>query len=94
MAENVLYLAVLPFLAIPKYGPWEIMVPDGQQIMTLVPDKTWATMFFPDEVDRYLNWWKGYAERGLTSAHVHGYDYLKENAPNGRVLVKVVQRVG
>ncbi len=28
MAENVLYLAVLPFLAIPKYGPWEIMVPD------------------------------------------------------------------
>ena len=93
--QNDLYLAVLPLPSNSRVLVIrENVIPQGQQILTLFPDRKWATEFFPDEVDRYLDWFRAFAKSSLTSGHVQGYDYQKEALLNGRLIVKVTQYVG
>lgn len=84
---NDLYLVVLPLihLGIPNYGFTE-------QVMTLLPDKNLATVFFRDEVESYKLALK-HRTHHLTGGHVTGYELYEEDAGEGRVFVRVVQLV-
>ena len=83
---NELYLVVLPL----------VHVSSGltEQTLTLLPGKDLATEFFPDEVDQYLEMFRDRSNKYLTGGHVTGYEFHKENTPEGRVIVRVVQNVG
>lgn len=83
---NELYLAILPIVHLgDRFGLTE-------QVITLFPDKSFATLFRPEEVDGYLLTFKQRAERYLTSGDIT-YEYKKEHAANGMVIVKVMQNV-
>jgi hypothetical protein len=84
---NELYFSVLPqiSLSMPDYGR-------TQQVLTLLPDKAFATAFFPDEVDTYVRVFTN-REKHLIGGHVTGYTVHKESTPDGRVFVKVTQNV-
>ena len=91
MPSNELYLAVLPLVHITTnqvlgYGLTE-------QVLTLFPDKSFATEFFPDEVDTYILGFESRANKYLTGGHVTGYEFHKEQTDNGRVIVRVLQEV-
>jgi len=86
--DNVLYFAVLPQIVVSgaSFGRTE-------QILTLVPDKNFASAFFDEEVESYIqvfNNRQGY----LTGGHVTGYELAKEPASGGRVYVRATQHVG
>ncbi len=86
--ENVLYIAILPIIHLStNFGLTD-------QIMTLFPDKKFATEFAANEVDNFIQIFKRRADDYLTGGHVNGYDFHKELTPDGRVIIKVVQRVG
>ena len=90
MPTNELYLAVLPIIHVSTnqalgYGLTE-------QILTVFPDRNFATEFFPDEVDGYIQTFKN-REKYLTGGHVTGWDVRKEPTADGRVIVRVVQHV-
>ena len=84
-SSNVLYLAVLPFIHLDTGAT--------EQVLTMYPDKNFATEFFPDEVDNYIAM---FARRTkyFTGGHVVSYDCQKEPSPSGRVRVRVSQNVG
>ena len=82
---NELYLAVLPLIHISS-GLTE-------QTLTLYPDKNFATEFFPDEVEAYVNTLK-HRIKYLVGGHSKGYDVHPENTRDGRVIVRVIQHVG
>jgi hypothetical protein len=86
MAENILYMVVLPVvhLGSGNFGFTE-------QIVTLLPDKKQATQFFADEVDKYIQIFSSRADIYLTSGHVTGYGFVKEQVSDGRFIVRVVQ---
>jgi hypothetical protein len=88
MADNVLYLAVLPMvhLGASQFGLTE-------QVITLLPNEESATQFFPDEVQEYLNMFDRRTQY-LTGGHVNGYSYEQIKTKNNRVIVKVYQHVG
>jgi hypothetical protein len=91
MPANELYLAVLPLVHISLnqvlgYGLTE-------QTLTLFPDKNFATLFFPDEVENYIQAFKTRADKYLTGGHVIGYDLYKEPTDDNRVIVRVMQNV-
>ena len=91
MQSNELYLAVLPLVHITNnqllgYGLTE-------ETLTIYPDKNFATNFFPDEVDSYIEAFKWRADKYLTGGHVVSYDLIKVNTDDGRVIVKVIQNV-
>jgi hypothetical protein len=92
MAENILtndlYLAVLPMIHMGEqsFGSTE-------QILTLFPDKSFATVFFEDEVQSYISTFKNRADRYLSGGHVAGYDCHQEPVEDGRVIVRVTQNV-
>jgi hypothetical protein len=88
---NELYLAVLPLMHMSSVH-WTLA--PTEQVLTLFPDKKFATAFFPDEVDDYITLFKAHAER-LTGGHVTGYRCVKEPSDQGaeRVIVKVMQDV-
>jgi hypothetical protein len=65
-----------------------------EQTLTLFPDRKFATEFFLDEVDNYILAFESRAQKYLTGGHVTGYAVSKEPTTNGRVVVRVVQRVG
>jgi hypothetical protein len=84
---NVLYFAVLPQIAVSgtSFGRTE-------QILTLVPDKNFASAFFPGEVESYIQVFKN-RQSYLVGGHVTGYDLEQEHAGDGRVYVRATQHV-
>ena len=88
---NELFLAVLPLIHISNTAYFGFGL--TEQTLTLFPDRRFATVFFPDEVDGYIVTFKSRADRYLGGGHVIGYDIIKEPTEDGRVVVKVVQRV-
>jgi len=63
-----------------------------QQMLTLMPDKNFASRFFADEADVYILTFKNRL-RYLTGGHVKGYEFFQEPQPDGRIIVRVVQHV-
>jgi hypothetical protein len=84
MPSNELYFVVLPLISL-RTGVTE-------QTLTLLPDRTFATEFFPDEVGGYLKMFQTRLKE-LSGGHVTGYDLVPENTDDGRVIVRVVQNV-
>jgi hypothetical protein len=82
--SNVLYLAVLPFIHIDTGAT--------DQVLTMYPDKNFASEFFEDEVDTFIAMFLR-RTKYFTGGHVTGYDCQKEPAENGRVIVRVTQNV-
>jgi hypothetical protein len=85
MADNVLYLVVLPLIHLSS-GLVE-------QTLTLLPNRDFATEFFPDEVEGYVTVFKNRANKYLTGGHVTGYNFEQEKTGNGQVVVRVIQNV-
>jgi hypothetical protein len=85
--ENVLYFAVLPQITVsgPSFGT-------TAQVLTLVPDKNFASAFFPSEVETFIQVFKN-RETYLVGGHVTGYEIEKEPAAGGRVYVRATQHV-
>lgn len=92
MQPNELYLVVLPIVHI---GLRDAAAGFGatEQILTLSPDRLWATEFFPDEVEMYLITFKTRADKYLVGGHVTSYDFVQEPTEDGRIVVKVLQNV-
>ncbi len=63
------------------------------QTLTLFPDRNFATEFFPDEVDSYIDAFMWRANKYLVGGHSVGYEFVKEPTENNRVIVKVTQNV-
>lgn len=100
MPSNELYVAVLPLMRIPplSYGP-RIRLPgvvrtsgSVEQFMTLFPSKEFASEFFPDEAEYYLDLVRSYVN-SITGGRVIRYEVSPENTADGRIIVKVVQYV-
>jgi hypothetical protein len=87
MAINELYLVVLPLVHL---GTGSFRT---EQVLTVLPDKKFATEFFPDEVEMYIQAFHSRANVFLTGGHVTGYGLRKEAAEGGRFIVKVMQNV-
>lgn len=83
--SNELYLVVLPTISLAN-GKVE-------QILTLLPERNFATVFFNDEVDNYVRMFKNRMEY-LVGGHVKSYDFEREETASGRVIIKVIQNVG
>jgi hypothetical protein len=88
---NVLYLAVLPLIHVSHNQVLGFGL--TEETLTLFPDKDFATEFFEDEVDGYVDTFKNRIKY-MTGGHVTGWDVHKEPTANGRVIVKVIQYVG
>lgn len=88
MQTNVLYLAVLPLIHVgmSNYGLTE-------QTITLFPSREFATEFFPDEVQAYIDAFQNRANKYLSGGHVKDYTCEREDTEDGRVIVKVIQNV-
>ena len=87
MPSNVLYIAVLPFIHMgSNFGLTE-------QVLTLFPDRSFATEFFPDEVDGYILTFEHRANKYLIGGHVTSYQFQKVDTGDGRVIVQVTQNV-
>jgi hypothetical protein len=87
MLMNELYLAIIPMVHLGnQFGLTE-------QVMTLFPDKNFATFFSADEVDNFLQMFKKRAETYLKSGNVIGYEFQKIPTANGMFIVKVIQNV-
>lgn len=85
---NELYFTVLPVIHIggQSHGLTE-------QILTLTPDRNFATHFFLDEVGGFIATFKNRIPY-LTGGHVKGFEVYQEPEEDGRVIVRVVQNVG
>jgi hypothetical protein len=87
MLVNELYLAVLPIIHLTdRFGFTE-------QVLTLFPDRNFATLFTPQEVDGFIQTFRNRSSAYLTSGNVIGYDVEKQPTAGGLVIVKVIQRV-
>ncbi|HTX76973.1 MAG TPA: hypothetical protein VMD29_12265 [Terracidiphilus sp.] len=86
-AKNVLYLTVLPMVNV---GSTNFGLVD--QVLTLMPDKNFATPFFPDEVSLYVQTFKNRLKYFI-GGHVIGYEFYEEPRPDGRLIVRVIQNV-
>ena len=60
--------------------------------MTLFPSKEFASEFFPDEAEYYLDLVRSYVN-SITGGRVIRYEVSPENTADGRIIVKVVQYV-
>ena len=87
--DNVLYLAVLPLI---PFGHFFALQEPAREYLTLVPSASFATEFFEDEVDGFIN---AFNQRtpDLIGGHIVGFSYFKERTFKGRIRVKVVQHV-
>jgi hypothetical protein len=59
----------------------------------LLPDRNFATQFFPDEVDYFIDMFQSRANRLLTGGHVTSYQCFKQQLANWLVAVRVIQNV-
>jgi hypothetical protein len=92
MPQNVLYLAVLPLVHISNvpYVGFGLT----ESVMTLFPDKRFATEFTPGEVDNYISTFKSRADQYLVGNRVVSYEFSTEPDESGRyVIVRVTQNV-
>lgn len=85
---NELYFVVLPTVQVGGNAHGL-----ATQVLTLMPDKNFATRFFDDEVEDYIATFKNRLTLFM-GGHVKGYDFFREPQPDGRVVVKVIQLVG
>jgi hypothetical protein len=86
MTSNHLFLVVLPLIHLGgNFGLTE-------QTLTLLPNREFATQFYPDEVDSYITTFRN-REMLLKGGHVIGYNCVVEPGDHGRVIVRVVQYV-
>ncbi len=102
MPTNILYFAVLPIIHLSGFGTGPVLpflrhgtiqLPQAtEQVLTLFPDRTFATEFYPDEVEAYINIFNQYIEP-LTGGHVSHYDVIQQPTDDGRVVVMVEQHV-
>jgi hypothetical protein len=88
--SNELYLAVLPVIHITPNQVTGFGL--TEELLTLLSDEKFATSFFPNEVDGYIDLVKN-REKYLIGSHVTGYEYHKKPTADGRVIVRVVQHV-
>jgi hypothetical protein len=88
---NELYLSVLPII----HMSLNQVLGQGltEQTLTLYPDKNFATEFFIDEVDTYIDFFFWRANKYLVGGHVVRYECEKEATEDGRVIVLVKQYV-
>lgn len=88
MPTNDLYFVVLPLIHMGSnnYGLTE-------QTLTLLPDKNFATEFYPEEVQAYIDLFENRAKKYLSGGHVEGYHLQKEPTEDGRFIVRVTQNV-
>lgn len=91
MSTNELYLAVLPLVHISVNQVMGFGL--TEQTLTLLPSKDLATRFHPDDVDRFLETFKSRANKYLSGGHVLKYEFEKESAEAGGVIVRVIQHV-
>jgi hypothetical protein len=89
-AINVLYLAVLPQIHVSLNQVMGFGL--TEQVLTLFPDIKFATLFFPDEVDTFINTFRE-REKYLVGGHVVGFEIFKQPTLDGRVIVRVHQHV-
>jgi hypothetical protein len=103
MPVNRLYLSVLPIIHLNPPPPANyILVRAGlqkqfgtpEQILTLFPDRNFATEFYPDEVELYINAVQESTSQFLTGGHVTRYEFIRQTTDDGRVVVMVEQYVG
>ena len=85
---NDLYLVVLPLIHLGQrdFGLTE-------ETLTLLPDKNFATEFFPNEVEGYVSTFKNRIQY-LIGGHSKNYEVFPERTASGRIIVRVVQYVG
>ena len=100
MPTNRLYLAVLPFIHLsptpgrPTFLRHSVVqISRTEQVLTLFPDRTFATEFFPDEVEDYVRIFNENAAQFLTGGHVAHYELTREPTDDGRMVVRVDQYV-
>jgi hypothetical protein len=84
LTQNELYLAVLPLVHYSRLFSGERY----EEVMTLVPDRNFATEFRADEVERYIQTFRNAAEEKY-GGPVRLFNYKRENTPEGRVCVLV-----
>lgn len=82
--ENDLYLAVLPLVHYSRHFAGERF----EEVMTLVPERNFATEFSPDEVDRYIQTFRNAAEEKF-GGPVRRFNYIQHKTADGRVYVVV-----
>jgi hypothetical protein len=84
--DNDLYLAVLPLVHYSRHFAGESF----EEVMTLVPDRNFATEFKVEEVDRYIQTFRNAAEEKY-GGPVRRFKYEKNPTPDGRVYVVVTR---
>ena len=85
--KNELYFVVLPMI---HFGGTSHGL--TEQVLTLMPDRNFATHFFEDEVNGYIATFKNRIAL-LTSGHVRSYEFQQEIEDDGRIVVRVIQNV-
>ena len=84
---NELYVAIIPIIHLTQsFGLTE-------QVMTLFPDKNFATSFTKEEVNGYLITLKNRADQYLTGGNVQSYDIKTVPAGDGLFFIRVIQNV-
>ena len=84
--ENVLYISIMPIIHLSvNFGLTE-------QILTLFPDRNFATEFLPEHVAGVLATFESRAKDHLSDNNI-SYTVHPENTGDGRVIVKVIQHV-
>ena len=84
---NNLYLAVLPMIHM-----GETNFGFTEQVLTLLPDRNFATEFHADEAEKYVQLFKNRLGH-LTGGNVVGYSFEIEPTDDDRVIVRVDQSV-
>lgn len=90
MSDNVtvneLYLVVMPQISLSS-NPGQV-----DQILTLLPDKKFASEFSATDAKSYVLMFK-HREKYFIGGDVIGYSYHEEATPSGRYIVRVTQNV-
>jgi hypothetical protein len=86
-----LYLSVLPLVHISD-TPF-MRQGHTEQVLTLFPDKNFATEFYPEQVEGYVEVFRVNALRHLVAGRVTGYEFHPEKTEDGLVIVRVTQNV-
>jgi hypothetical protein len=91
MPTNDLYLGVLPLIHITPNQ----MLGFGltEQTLTVYPDRNFATEFFADEVDNYMEIFISRANKYFVGGHSLSWEASKEQVEGGRYVVRVRQNV-
>ena len=84
--DGDLFIAVLPLVHYSRHFSGV----SYEEVMTLVPDRDFATEFNPAEVDLYINTFRDAAEEKF-GGPVRRYYYSKHGTDDGRVFVVVNQ---